>query len=189
MVSIAVELFGPPNHKPGSRTEHIVESKREQKSMSGSGIADLEEDERSEYQIDKLGDLGDTPLDAAELARAEGKGHTDQHGDVIMSRRVEQYNRKVAVQIDKMLGNLDRVETADLVKAIDAKLRFCSHSEDAARNHWLDAARMYVALRKRIEAEGTNWWKWHKDNFDRSKADASRLLAIGAADDPVAALN
>jgi len=89
-----------------------------------------------------------------------------------MSRRVEQYDRKAAAQIDEMLKNLDVVDTSDIVKAIDAKLRFCSHSEVVARDQRLDAARMYVALRKRIEADGTNWWKWHKDNFDRGRKDA-----------------
>jgi hypothetical protein len=39
-------------------------------------VADLEEDERSEYQMltEKLGDFGDTPLGAAALSRADGKG-------------------------------------------------------------------------------------------------------------------
>jgi hypothetical protein len=38
--------------------------------------ADLEDDERNEYQMlsEKLGEFGDTPLGAAALARADGKG-------------------------------------------------------------------------------------------------------------------
>jgi hypothetical protein len=37
--------------------------------------SDLEDDERSEYQmlIEKLGEFADTPLGAAALARADGK--------------------------------------------------------------------------------------------------------------------
>jgi hypothetical protein len=40
--------------------------------------ADLEDDERSEYQMlsEKLGEFADTPLGAAALARAEGNGQT-----------------------------------------------------------------------------------------------------------------
>jgi hypothetical protein len=39
-------------------------------------IADLEDDERSEYQMlsEKLGDFGELPLGKAALARADGKG-------------------------------------------------------------------------------------------------------------------
>lgn len=38
--------------------------------------ADLEDDERSEYEMlsEKLGEFGDTPLGAAALARADGNG-------------------------------------------------------------------------------------------------------------------
>jgi hypothetical protein len=41
-----------------------------------SNVADLEDDERSEYQMltEKLGDFGDTPLGASALARADGNG-------------------------------------------------------------------------------------------------------------------
>jgi hypothetical protein len=44
--------------------------------------ADLEQDERSEYEMlsEKLGEFGDTPLGAAALARADGKGTHAQAG-------------------------------------------------------------------------------------------------------------
>jgi sugar-specific transcriptional regulator TrmB len=44
--------------------------------------ADLEDDERNEYQMlsEKLGEFGDTPLGAAALARADGKGTHAQVG-------------------------------------------------------------------------------------------------------------
>ena len=46
--------------------------------------ADLEEDERSEYQMlsEKLGEFGDTPLGKAALARADGKGAQANHGSL-----------------------------------------------------------------------------------------------------------
>jgi hypothetical protein len=47
-----------------------------------SNVADLEEDERSEYQMltEKLGEFADTPLGAAALARADGKQTQTQMG-------------------------------------------------------------------------------------------------------------
>jgi hypothetical protein len=44
--------------------------------------SDLEDDERSEYEMlsEKLGEFGDTPLGAAALARADGKGTHAQMG-------------------------------------------------------------------------------------------------------------
>ena len=105
-----------------------------------------------------------------------------------MSRRANQFNRKVKMQINKMMANLGAVETADLVKAIDAALIFADGSEEAARDHRLDAARMYVVLHDRIVSEGEDWWRWHKDNFARGKRDAQRLLAVGRAFDPEAAI-
>lgn len=46
------------------------------------GVADLEEDERSEYQMltEKLGDFASTPLGAAAMAKADGKGTQTQMG-------------------------------------------------------------------------------------------------------------
>jgi hypothetical protein len=44
--------------------------------------ADLEDDERSEYEMlsEKLGEFGDTPLGAAALARADGRATHAQVG-------------------------------------------------------------------------------------------------------------
>jgi hypothetical protein len=105
-----------------------------------------------------------------------------------MSRTTERYNRKVKAQIDKMLENLDAVATSDIVKAIDAKLMFANGCNADATNHRLDAARMYVVLRARIDGERKDWWKWHRDNFARSRKDAAKLLAIGNAQNPEATL-
>jgi hypothetical protein len=45
-------------------------------------ITDLEEDERSEYDMlsEKLGEFADTPLGAAALARADGNGSPARMG-------------------------------------------------------------------------------------------------------------
>jgi hypothetical protein len=105
-----------------------------------------------------------------------------------MSKNSDRYMRKVKAQIELMMENLAAVETADLVKAIDAKLMFAIGSASDASNHRADAARMYVVLHDRKVAEGADWWQWHRDNFVRSKKDAQKLLAIGRAYDPEAAL-
>ena len=104
-----------------------------------------------------------------------------------MSKSFDRYNRRVEKQIDGMLANLDAVETGQMVKAIDAKLMFAKRSETNASQHRLDAAHMYFVLRKRIEGEGRNWWKWHKDQFARSRRDAEKLLAIGNSPNPALA--
>jgi hypothetical protein len=104
-----------------------------------------------------------------------------------MSRSSDRYERKVDATIKKMMADLDTADIDQIVKAIDAKMMFSISSDADANNHRLDAARMLLALRKRIEADGQNWWKWHKDHFARSKRDAQRLLAIAVADDPPAA--
>jgi hypothetical protein len=104
-----------------------------------------------------------------------------------MSQSSDRYERKVDATIKKMMASLDTADTDQIVKAIDAKMNLSISSDADANNHRLDAARMLLALRNRIEAEGQNWWKWHKDHFARSKRDAQRLLAIAAADDPPAA--
>jgi hypothetical protein len=49
---------------------------RELKAKAAKLTKDLQEDERSEYQMlsEKLGEFADTPLGAAALARADGSG-------------------------------------------------------------------------------------------------------------------
>jgi len=53
-----------------------------------------------------------------------------------------------------------------------------------AIGHRLDAARLLSQLRRRVEAEGHDWWKWQEGKFDRSRRDIERLLKIGRSADP-----
>jgi hypothetical protein len=49
------------------------------------------------------------------------------------------------------------------------------------------AAMMFVTLRRRVEADGHDWWKWQEGKFDRSRKDIEKLLRIASAGDPQAA--
>jgi hypothetical protein len=99
-----------------------------------------------------------------------------------MSRRNALHDWKVDTAIKRMMANIEAADTKQIVNAIDTKLTLASFSEGAAHTHRLDAARMLLVLRKRIEAEGEDWWKWA-----RSRRDTERLLAMASADDAEAA--
>jgi hypothetical protein len=62
----------------------------------------------------------------------------------------------------------------------------CSYREKA-RQCRTAAAMMFVILRRRVEAEGHDWWKWQQGKFDRSRKDIEKLLRIASAGDPQAA--
>ena len=55
----------------------------------------------------------------------------------------------------------------------------------------IECGRLLNELRDRIEAgevgELATWWEWYDDHFTRNRSDAERLMAIAAAEDPVAA--
>jgi hypothetical protein len=55
----------------------------------------------------------------------------------------------------------------------------------------IECGRLLNELRERVEAgevgELATWWEWYDDHFTRSRSDAQRLMAIAAAEDPVAA--
>jgi hypothetical protein len=104
-----------------------------------------------------------------------------------MSRSNALHDWKVDTAIKKMMANIEATDTKQIVNAIDTKLTLASFSEGSAHNHRLDAALMLLVLRQRIEAEGEDWWKWHKEHFARSRRDTERLLAMASADDPEAA--
>ena len=53
--------------------------------------------------------------------------------------------------------------------------------------HWLDAGRMLLELRNRVEAEGEDRWVWQKGKFRRSRKDMEKLMRMARADDPEAA--
>lgn len=55
----------------------------------------------------------------------------------------------------------------------------------------IEAGRLLLQLKARIDAgevgELAVWWEWYDDNFHRSRRDAERVMALAAAEDPVAA--
>ncbi len=85
---------------------------------------------------------------------------------------------------------LSKHETAPLdavANAINIKLRQADRSDNAASNHRLAAGRMLITLRKRVEGEGLNWWKFAAEHFDRSRKDIEKIMRLARADDPEAA--
>ncbi|MGY3496680.1 hypothetical protein [Bradyrhizobium sp. USDA 4502] len=85
---------------------------------------------------------------------------------------------------------VSRHETEPLdtvANAINIKLRLADKSDIVAEDHRLAAGQMLVSLRKRVEDEGLNWWKWANGRIDRSRRDIEKLMRIAKADDPEAA--
>jgi hypothetical protein len=88
-------------------------------------------------------------------------------------------------------------ETAPLdmvVKIINITLGTADTYDDNASSYWKNAqycraaaAMMFFTLRRRVEAEGHDWWKWQEGKFDRSRKDIEKLLRIASADHPQAA--
>jgi hypothetical protein len=76
----------------------------------------------------------------------------------------------------------------DVVKAINISLELSVTADNKARHHRLNAGRMLLDLRRRVEGEGTNdWWKWQEGKFARSRKDIEKLMRMAKADDPEAA--
>lgn len=73
------------------------------------------------------------------------------------------------------------------MKAIHISLQLADRKECEVGKHRLEAGTMLVALRKRVEAEGRDWWQFANDHFDRSRKDIEKLMRIASADDPEAA--
>jgi hypothetical protein len=104
-----------------------------------------------------------------------------------MSTRTEQVNRNAGAQIKKLMANLDAANNDAIIKAITTKLILAQFSEGEAESHRLDAGRMLLVLRKRIEGDGGQWWKWYHDHFTRSRKDAEKVMRLASATDPEAA--
>lgn len=109
-------------------------------------------------------------------------------------RNVVVLNRVVAVHKSAPLD--------DVVRAINIKLELAVTADNKAKNtedkikslraeagnHRLEAGRMLVDLRRRVEAEGDDWWKWQKGKFARSRKDIEKLMRLAKADDPEATM-
>ena len=105
----------------------------------------------------------------------------------IISRDTERAVLRSSTAITKLMGNLATASDDDVVRAIDSKLSLATVADTASHQHRLDAGRMLVELRTRVEARGDSWWKWHGKNFARSRRDTERLMALALADNPEAA--
>ena len=90
--------------------------------------------------------------------------------------------------LKKFVRSHDGASSDDLVKAINLKVTLSIFAANEAYHHRLDAGRMLLELRTRIEAEGGDWWKWQTGKFDRSRRDMEKLMQMARADDPEAAV-
>ena len=89
--------------------------------------------------------------------------------------------------LKKIVATQETAPLDDVVQAINIKLNLAVEADNEATHHRLDAARMLVDPRRRVEVEGHDWWQWQKGKFARSRKDIEKLLRIGGADDPEAA--
>ncbi len=44
------------------------------------------------------------------------------------------------------------------------------------------AGHTLIELRRQIEADGTDWWKWFRENCSRSRRQAEKAIKIAIAD-------
>jgi hypothetical protein len=90
--------------------------------------------------------------------------------------------------LKKFVVDHESAPLADVADAINIALRLADEKENGATNHRLQAGRMLASLRKRIEADGQNWWKFAKDHFDRSRKDIEKVMRLANADNPAEAV-
>src|SRR4051812_4066256 len=90
--------------------------------------------------------------------------------------------------LNKFIKSHEGAPLADLVKAVHIKLNLAMFADNSAHHHRLDAGRMLVELRTRVEAEGHDWWKWQDGKFGRSRKGMEKLMRMARADEPEAAI-
>ncbi len=75
------------------------------------------------------------------------------------------------------------------IQAIEIAWNKSTHLALKSNGLRVEAARMLVALRVKIEEEGKDWWPFYRDcgGFSHTRKDAEKLLKIGGAPDPEAA--
>src|SRR5262249_20312160 len=79
----------------------------------------------------------------------------------------------------------------ELLEIFHAKYAAAISHDSKASKARIEAAKALLELRHRIEsgeAGAITWWQWFKENSDRSRGDAEKLLAIAKAEDPEAAV-
>jgi hypothetical protein len=89
--------------------------------------------------------------------------------------------------LKKVVAAHETAPLDDVVRAINIKLNLAVEAANNAHCHRLDAALMLLSLRRRVEAEGHDWWEWQEGKFDRGRKDTEKLLRIAQAADPEAA--
>jgi hypothetical protein len=72
----------------------------------------------------------------------------------------------------------------DVARAINIKMELAVEADNKAGSHRLDAGRMLVELRRRVEEAGDDWWKWQKGKFTRTRRDIEKLMKMASADEP-----
>jgi hypothetical protein len=75
----------------------------------------------------------------------------------------------------------------EVVIEITNELALADARAKEAKSHRLVAGRKLVGLRRRVEAEGGDWWAFAEGRFGRSRKDIERLMRMASADDPEAA--
>jgi hypothetical protein len=78
----------------------------------------------------------------------------------------------------------------DLAKEIDRLFSVVQDSERRAERARMQAGRLLLELRARIEAGeagAVTWWRWYCDHIAHSHRDAEKVMALARAQDPEAA--
>jgi hypothetical protein len=83
------------------------------------------------------------------------------------------------------------ISLVDAIALIHEKFAEATALDIKADNARIEAGRMLIELRARIEAGEVGlvgWWHWYSANFTRSRRDAEKCMALAQAKDPSAAL-
>jgi hypothetical protein len=97
-------------------------------------------------------------------------------------------NIRNATALKKIVADHETAPLDDVVQAINIKLGLAVEADNQASSHRLDAARMLLELRRRVEENlQDNWWEWCEGRFTHSRKDIEKLLRLARADDPEAA--
>jgi hypothetical protein len=67
---------------------------------------------------------------------------------------------------------------------INNELKLADDGEGMVIWHRLNAGRMLVDLRRRVEPDGEDWWPFAAARFTRSRGEIEKLLQIGRAGNP-----
>jgi hypothetical protein len=75
------------------------------------------------------------------------------------------------------------------IRAVNLEWGKASNHENKAVTCRVEAGRLLIALRVRVEAQGKDWWPWFREAaFVRSRRDAEKVMALALDRDPHAAV-